>query len=221
MEVFIMKKFFEEKRDLLAGVFAILAFVSIICEMALGGFTKESLVSGIKDVSGVFIDVLVLLVAASVLIHKPINFKEKFNKAMDTLNEKYSPLLVQDTKEGVIRYNIASNPNALFSNPPKSPERIFELDESKPEKICFYINKSFFNKYGGTDFDGELIANQIALRLASVHDYKNYDIIPFKNNTNYGVKIDFKRILSTKDDVDMLVSLIDYTLFLFIARNQS
>ena len=40
-------------------------------------FAKESIASGVKDISGILIDVLVLFIAASVLIHKPINFKEK------------------------------------------------------------------------------------------------------------------------------------------------
>ena len=88
-----MKKFLEEKHDLLAGIFAILAFFSIVCEIALSGFTKESFIGGIKDISGIFIDVLVLLVAASVLIRRPVNFKGKFNEAMNGLKIKYNPLL--------------------------------------------------------------------------------------------------------------------------------
>ena len=119
-----MKKFLEEKHDLLAGIFAILAFISIICEVAFGGFTKEGFVAGLKDLSGVLIDVLVLMVAASVLIHKPINFKDKFNKAMDTLKNKYDPMLTEDKKEGIIRYNIASNSDALFTQSVQSPKRI-------------------------------------------------------------------------------------------------
>ena len=101
-----MKKFLEEKHDLLAGIFAVLAFISIICEMAFGGFTKEGFVAGIKDISGILIDVLVLLVAASVLIRKPVNFKEKFKESMVALQDKYEPLLVVDKKEGVMQEKI-------------------------------------------------------------------------------------------------------------------
>lgn len=214
-----MKKFLEEKHDLLAGIFAVLAFVSIVCEMAFGGFTKEGFVAGIKDISSILIDVLVLLVAASVLIRKPINFKEKFKEAMVVLQDKYEPLLVVDKKEGIIRYNIASNSDALFSGAAKSPERIFELDENKPDKIRFYINKSFFNQRGGSDYDAEKIATQIALRLQSA--YKDYKVTPFPNGTNYGIEVDFKRTLDSSDDIDMLISMIDYAILLFIARNKS
>lgn len=214
-----MKKFLEEKHDLLAGIFAVLAFVSIVCEMAFGGFTKEGFVAGIKDISGILIDVLVLLVAASVLIRKPVNFKEKFKESMVALQDKYEPLLVVDKKEGVIRYNIASNTDALFSGTAKGAERIFELDENAPDKIRFYINKSFFNERGGTGYDAEKIAAQIALRLQSV--YKDYKINPFPNGTNYGIEVDFKRTLDSNEDIDSLISLIDYTLLLFIARNKS
>ncbi|MBQ9922325.1 MAG: hypothetical protein IJO52_09060 [Clostridia bacterium] len=214
-----MKKFLEEKHDLLAGIFAVLAFIAIVCEIAFGGFTKEGLVGGIKDISGILIDVLVLLVAASVLIRRPVNFKEKFSEAMDRLEEKYEPLLIEDKKEGVIRYNVASNSDALFSRTAKSPERIFELAEDKPTKICFYINKSFFNQRGGADYDAEKIASQIALRLQAI--YKDYDIKPFPNGTNYGIEVDFKRTLDSDDDITALISLIDYTILLFVARNKS
>lgn len=214
----MMKKFIEEKHDLLAGIFAILALIAIVCEVALGGFTKEGFVGGLKDISGILIDVLVLVVAASVLIRKPGNFKEKFNEAMDSLKIKYEPLLVEDKAEAVIRYNIASNPDALFAGKAKSPERIFELEQEKPEEIRFYINKSFFDRAGGTDYDGEKIAAQIALRLQAA--YKNYDVKAFPNGTNYGIRVDFKRTLSS-NDIDELISLIDYAVLLFVARNKS
>ena len=213
-----MKKLLE-KTDLLAGIFAISAFVAIVCEIAFGGFTKESVVGGIKDISGILVDVLVLIVAASVLVHKPINFKAKFNAAMDELKNKYEPLLEEDKKEGVIRYNIASNSDALFSQNGKSYKRIFELDENKPEEIRFYINKSFFDQKGGEDFNASQIANEIAVRLAAV--YENYKIVPMPNKENYELHIKFNNPIKTNEDIDSLISLIDYTLLLFIARNKS
>lgn len=214
-----MKKLLEEKHDLLAGVFAGLALIAIVCEMILGGFSKESFAGGIKDISGILIDVLVLLVAASVLIRKPCNFREKFNEAMDSLTVKYAPLLVEDKVDKVIRYNIASNRDALFSGKAKTPERVFELEKDKPGEIRFYINKSFFNTVDGTDYDPEKIASQIGLRLQTV--YKEYDVNTFPNGSNYGICVDFKRALSSQEDVDELISMIDYTIVLFVARNKT
>ena len=213
-----MKKFLE-KTDLLAGIFAVSALAAIVCEIAFGGFTKESVVGGIKDISGILVDVLVLIVAASVLIHKPINFKEKFNAAMDELKNKYEPLLAEDKKEGVIRYNIASNTDALFLKAGKSYKRIFELEENNPEEIRFYINKSFFDQKGGEDFNASLIADDIVRRLAAV--YKSYKIITLPNKENYELHIKFDNPIKTKEDIDSLISLIDYTLLLFLARNKS
>lgn len=185
----------------------------------LGGFTTESIAGGIKDMSGILVDVLVLLVAASVLIRKPVNFKAKFITAMDGIKEKYSPLLVEDKKEGIIRYNIASNSDALFSQAGKSYKRVFELEEDKPDEIRFYINKSFFDQKGGSDFNASLIANEIATRLAGV--YKEYTITPNQNKDNYELHIKFNRQLENDEDISTLISLIDYTLLLFIARNKS
>lgn len=213
-----MKKLLE-KTDLLAGIFAVMAIIAIVCEIFFGGFTKESIVGGIKDISGILVDLLVLIVAASILVHKPVNFKTKFNTAMDEIKTKYTPLLVEDAKEGVIRYNIASNSDALFSQTGRGYERIFELAEDKPEEIRFYINKSFFDKKGGTDFNASEIANEIAVRLAAV--YKEYQVIPSPKNKNYEIYVKFNNPLKTQDDIDSLISLIDYTLLLFIARNKS
>ena len=213
-----MKKLLE-KTDLLAGIFAVISFVAIVCEIVLGGFTTESIAGGIKDMSGILVDVLVLLVAASVLIRKPVNFKAKFITAMDGIKEKYNPLLVEDKKEGIIRYNIASNSDALFSQAGKSYKRVFELEEDKPDEIRFYINKSFFDQKGGSDFNASLIANEIATRLAGV--YKEYTITPNQNKDNYELHIKFNRQLENDEDISTLISLIDYTLLLFIARNKS
>lgn len=213
-----MKKLLE-KTDLLAGIFAIAAVVAIICEVTFGGFTKESIVGGIKDISGILVDILVLFVAASALIRKPVNFKLKFNSAMETIKNKYTPLILEDKKEGIIRYNIASNSDALFSQAGKSYKRIFELAEDKPEEISFYINKSFFDQKGGEVFDAATIAGDIKSRLVTI--YKDYEIISIPNKENYELHIKFNHPMDTKEDIDSLISLIDYTLLLFVARNKS
>lgn len=213
-----MKKLLE-KTDLLAGIFAIVAVVAIICEVSFGGFTKESIVGGIKDITGIIVDVLVFVVAASVLLRKPMDFREKFRKEMNKIAEKYSPLLVEDKKEGCIRYNIASNSDALFTGETKKPERIFELVENKPKEICFYINKSFFDKTGGIDYDPKSIAEDIEKRLKSY--CKDFIISSKPNGTNYMLSIKFDHSIISNDDIDMLIDLIDYTVLLFVARNKS
>ena len=124
-----MKKFIEEKHDLLAGILAAMALIAIVCEVAFGGFAKESIVGGIKDISGVLIDVLVLLIAASAFIRKPVNFKAKFNAAMDGIKEKYNPNgfafgdfeLVQDF-EGDKAYLIYERPHSEMVVTPLSED---------------------------------------------------------------------------------------------------
>ncbi len=216
-----MKKFIEEKHDLLAGIFAVLAVGAIICEIVFADFSKDSIVAGIKDVSGILIDVLVLFVAASALIRKPVNFKEKFKKAIEEIKNKYSPLLIEDKKEGTIRYNIASNSDALFSGDVKEPKRFFELDEDKPSEISFYINKSFFDQKGGTDFDAKDITGDIKSRLESLPYFKDFKCYSKSLKENYMLCVKFNRQIKSKEDIDMLINLIDYTLLIFVARNKS
>ena len=215
-----MKKFIEEKHDLLVSVFATIALFAIVFEITISGFSKEGIVAGIKDISGVLIDVLVLLVAASVFIKKKTTFKDKFKVAIETLSkEKYSPLLMEDNKEGCIRYNIASNSDALFTNTGKDYKRIFELSENNPMDIKFYINKSFFDKKGGTDFNVVDIANDIKSRLSKTFNNFEYSVSP--NGSNYELKVAFDHAMVSEDDFNLLISLIDYTILLFVARNKS
>ena len=42
---------------------------------------------------------------------------------------------------------------------------------------------------GGSGYDSEKIAAQLAFRLQTV--YKDYEITTFPNGANYGIKIDF------------------------------
>ena len=56
-----MKKLLE-KTDFLAGIFAVIAVFAIICEIFFEGFTKESIVGGLKDITGILVDILVLVV---------------------------------------------------------------------------------------------------------------------------------------------------------------
>ena len=92
-----MKKFIEEKHDLLVSIFASVAMIAIIFEVVINDFSKESIIAGVKDISGIFIDVLVLLVAASVFLGKKVSFKDKFKDAIDKLaKDKYAPLLLED-----------------------------------------------------------------------------------------------------------------------------
>jgi hypothetical protein len=86
----------EENTELLGGIFAAVGAVCILIEMAFAGFSKESIVGGIKDFSGILLDVLIIVIAATQLIKKPVNFKEKFNEAMSGLKAKYNPLLSED-----------------------------------------------------------------------------------------------------------------------------
>ena len=81
------------------------------------------------------------------------------------------------------------------------------------------INKSFFDQKGGSEFNASLIANEIAMKLANV--YKEYTITPKQNKENYELHIVFNHSIESNEDIDSLVSLIDYTILLFVARNKS
>ena len=87
-----MKKIFKELEleVKLAGIFGIIAIIAILVEIILGGFTTESIVAGIKDLSGTIVAVLVFIIAAkSFRKDQPKNFQniiqEKWNFSLRSI----------------------------------------------------------------------------------------------------------------------------------------
>lgn len=228
-----MKKLLE-KTDLLAGIFAVMAFVAIICEIIFGGFTKESIVGGIKDITGILVDVLVLIVATSVFVKKkskdivyildesikkwgndnvPLVFKvEGFKQAQ---NSEYTQgfALLQNPREYVklLRMNLT----------PSHPEWSRFASYSSKETGKFIDMPSAETMTNGS-FDICVVMNQTHFKnmpdfenafiniLECVKDNCQNGVEAFRVGKELKIKIKFENKIQTKDDIKVLTEVLDY-----------
>lgn len=208
------------KEKIWGGIFGVVAIAAAIAEMFIGGVTAASVAGMIKDVAGTFIVVILFVVVLkSLLPAGSVDFRQALTAEMQQIKAKYSPLISEDSAEGIIRYNIASNVDSLFGKEAKSYKRLFELPEREPTYIQFFINKSFFSAPGKDDFNSISIAEIICAKLTK--SFTQYKVTYGAVGTNAMVKMDFGEALSTMDDVKCLSNIIDYTILLFVAENKS
>lgn len=232
-----MKKILE-KTDLLAGIFAVVAFVAIVCEIAFGGFTKESIAGGIKDLSGIIVDVLVLFVAASVFIKKKQkNIVSLLETAIDEWGNKNIPLVfkvegykqAQDssyTQGFALLQNLREYIDVLDKNlHPNHPE--WSKYASYSSRLTGkFIDLPSYEMMTENSFDISIVMTQShfknmenfdtifsSIRKSIENKYKG--IIEIKNiGKEYKFKIFFKQAIQTQDDIDILIEVLDYTISL-------
>ena len=143
------------KENLIAGIIAIVALVSIICELIFGGVSSASVATAVKDITGIFIDIIVFALAFKVFMKKgDTSFRGKMEVAMETIEESYFPLIrkhtAKETNESdilknqeFIRYDLARKVEALFGEECNDYMRFFELKSDAPEYINFLLEESF------------------------------------------------------------------------------
>ncbi len=227
-----MKKFFNDDDSLekvVGGIFGVVAIVAAVVEIFLCGASTESIVAGIKDVSGTLIVVVLLL--AFIKSHKKTKgIRGSIESGMEKLEEVYSPLIREATvtensneqkinklKE-VIRYEIASDIGVLFGKQSKSYAPFFDIDSENPTKVEFYIRKKFFSDTVENPFNAEKIYEHIYAYMIKRHD--EYKITFLPDASGGKVVITFPAPLKYKKDIDELLEIVDDMIFIYTAENK-
>lgn len=229
-----MKKFIEEKHDLLAGIFAVLAVGAIICEMAFTNFNKEGIVAGIKDVSGILIDVLVLFIAASALIkRKQKNIVSILESSIEEWGNKNLPLVFKVEGFKQAQNSSYTQGFALLQNPrdyitvlkknltPVHPEwqkyasyfsnvtgKFIDMPSavdmtSGKFDICIVMTQTHFKNM--SDFE-----KTFSGIIECVNDNYKELLTAYPIGKEFKFKIEFKKEIKTKDDIDTLLEILDY-----------
>ena len=210
----------------IGGILGAVAIIGAIVEMILGGFSAESIVAAIKDISGTLIVVVLLVAFVKSLPKKPKNFREQFEADMSEIEQAYAPLIVKyvpkDTakesakakNEKTIRYDILSSVDALFGKEQADHLRLFELNAEKPEKMCFYVREKFFGK----PFDAKEIAENLSGRLQA--KFPDYSVTHSADSSGETITVNFNKAMETEQDAAALVNLINAAILLFVARNK-
>jgi len=215
----------ENKKDfieqILGGIFGVVAVIAAICEMCANGISTASILGCIKDVFGTL--TIIILFFAIVKDRIPSgSFRQKFEKSMELVEKNYQPLIKkyvpsENEKESfveknkkVIRYDILDNIENLFSHAGTGSSRVFEMEADHPSKITFFVRAKFF----GRDADLEAIADSIDLYLSKY--FPDYVISHGKDS----IEVNFPREMVSANDAEEVVSLIDTTIMLYIAKNK-
>lgn len=223
-----MKKIFKELEleVKLAGIFGIIAIIAILVEIILGGFTTESIVAGIKDLSGTIVAVLVFIIAAkSFRKDQPKNFSEYYSREMELLIKKYSPILIkaETSENGKLSvkdcYNLNTNAGALYGDTHGRIGRFCEVSKDSCNEILFSLNYTTFG------FKEKSELNQTKMELIGqkiISFLKKYEVIYADlesinlDTKNLNIVIKFKKTLSTEEDAKMLVEIIDSVLMNYL-----
>lgn len=232
-----MKKFNELDAEVkFAGIFGVIAIVAIFIEMVLGGFSAEAITSGIKDLAGTIVAVLVFIIAVKGMrTDTNRTFVEYYEEKMELLVKKYSPLLKKtemakkenltandinkakklETKEC---YDLNTNAGALYGDNNGRIARFCEISKENCKDIKFSLNYTMFG-YTEKNEKNQLIMQIIGqkirgflLNFINTH-YPDGDVHSVEfDSTNLDINVNFKRILKSEKDAKMLVEIIDCVL---------
>lgn len=212
-----------DKEKLLAGMLAVIALAAIICEMIFSGISTASVASAVKDIAGILVDVIVLLVALKAFVKKDDTFRGKLESAMEEIEKSYAPLIQEhkaketnqsDVNKNVtyIRYDIANKVEALFGVECNDYMRFFEINAKTPDKITFFVRKKFF----GEPFTPDIIAEHI--KGFCDKNYNQYTTTYSTDKDGASITVSFGKTLETCEEIKSLISIVDDVLLLYIAE---
>lgn len=216
-------------------VFGVIAIIAAISEMFVSGISAASVLGAVKDVFGTLVVVVVFVVVIRNLPKKPKNFREEFDKKIESVSEKYGSLIrkeelsveTQNSEaktaaakknklENVICYEMADNINVLFGTPCSNYKRFLEIENKNNTIVKLLIRKSFFNCPDFTDETLNNIGEKIkAYLIVKFKDYK----IEYDRKKN-DIIIDTEKTMESHDDADNLVELVDASIMLYIAESK-
>lgn len=196
------------------GIFGAIAVIAAVIEMALNGFSGANVAAAIKDVSGTIIVIILLFVAIRRLLPKKVkDFNDAFKKEMKKIEDKYSPL-IEENKNSVGVWNIASKLSAIYDNDTGAYHTFFEFDGKSLLSVS--VSKTVFMGRSKDSFDTlqAKIVGDICRKLE-----KNEEIEKCPK-TKEGFQIVFRKELTTIEDAQMLAQVVDVIMLLFIAEYQ-
>ncbi len=225
-----MKKIFAFFKDedaiekIIGGIFGVIAIVAIIVEMNLGGFNCEAIAGGVKDIAGTLITVVMLIVAIKALRPKkeePFSFEEELKAKLNLfVLENGRMLKTKDVEEGNQNYyelHMETDFNAYFGEKTTLRAgwfmRIPPINEAVYSnsgiKISFHLNQGTF--FGHNKPENEVDAYATVgekIKSLIIRETEETTLVCQYNKTKKEIEIEFKKPLTTKEDIDMFIGLI-------------
>ena len=208
---------------ILGGFFGLVAIVAILAEMAIAGFDTMSIASGIKDMAGTMVAVMIFIIAIQRLIPKKENlsFEEKLTKALNNWCETNSTLIVKSTDDnetGKYGFSMRTNITDFYRAIPQTnkvgwfvrmPIINEDLYNKKDLQIDFHLNK-------GTFFEGiELTKEELRAKYNELGNlfcgfinakYSDFAIASQKDDN---IRVVIRTGIQNDADISRFVDLLD------------
>ncbi len=213
-----MKEIFKkiELEKWLSAAAGIVAIVAIFYEMKIANFDSASIASGIKDIAGTIIAVVMLIVALDVFKKKETKiegFQDAFDIEIEKVIKKYSPLIsffgVESTQKisNVYRYNIANKLDSISTKDPGGNHKFFRVKEGLKE-VEFSVSATVFAERK------DAVTARISSRIKDAHEDFIAETIPSKE----GFVLQLKNPLLSQDDAIYFSEIVDHILMLYVAE---
>ncbi len=203
-----------DNETLWGGVFGIISVIAAVIEVFVNGVNTANVISAIKDISGTIAVVFVLFIAIKHLVVKePQNFDEVFDKGMEALALKYTPL-IQKQNDGKHKYFIASKLSAINDNSPGAYHKFFDYVSNSELEVSF--SKTVFVGLGGSDDVFKEKKSKMVLCVSN--RISIYEIVDKCEVSANGIKIKFKETPNTANHANQLVEIIDCVLLSFVTE---
>lgn len=242
----MLKKIDTETR--IGGLSAIVAIVAAIIEMYINGFTSVAIASGVKDIAGTMVAVLVFLFAVRNIWPKvgEETYEHALENGFNVLISKYEPLLIKaivnektdDATKKLLtkinRYNLLTKFEWLLKTGKSDDEiknqgstsnrggtvgRFIDFDIVAPKYADFFMNQSTFGKKTDDEDNFEVKRDVFSAEVASCINVQYKNFCKAKHSS-LGVHVQFLKSegLNNPDDARKLIELVEYVLMLYIVR---
>lgn len=225
-------KFFDFFKDedsmekIVGGIFGAVAIGAIVVEMCLGRFETAVIASGVKDIFGTLITVVMLFVAIKALKPKktePFSFEKEFKEELELFVARNERMLtVKDESNGNLKYYelyMESDFNAFFGEKTKLKSgwfmRIPPIDEKLYSKgnitMQFHLNKGTFFAHNKLE-DEKKAYKEIGEKIKSLflrESSKDVLLDCQYIESEKIVEINFKNPITTKDDIKKIINIIE------------
>jgi len=225
------------KEDILALIAAIIAVAAILINVNIKGVTPENIFDALKDLSGLIINIIVLLIALKIYKKQDYGkFKEKFEEYLQDWVFQNEYLIDSNKKiygqnENKQFYYMLSKPNhknlvfkeKLASNFPDTggqlnPKGAFlYTDTNNKEEIIFGLNQSFFKSKAGEDLPVaiEEIADKIIERIDD--NFSEIGLECSKSNDSRRITVSLKNMEKTEKNAKILIDLVEFVKSMILA----
>jgi len=212
-----------DKEIIFGAIFGTIAIIAIICEMAFGGFSKEAIAGGVKDISGTVVAVLVFL-SAWIALHprkgKTFDFENELLNSLRLWKVEHNNLIFFKDEENPLDIYMKTNIENYFeSGHQEYPGRFVLITLEDKIKLSFSLNRSLLVGHSVDDAIYKETANRVVSQMTTYANGIYGKEATIKSTSNYNIEFVMKNNEKNEYELDRIMAIINtmYQSFLVVA----